>query len=383
MDYIKTEAPKKEYLSVHIWELDGLGRLRLSFTIRLEKLIGNHLHKEIAKEIGLSTPTTLGAILRRKKKKDYFVKISSIFKLTDYFKIPRDDVEKNIERFKISSSVEWENAKINFPLRVSPLWFRCVGVGDFSIGYNGWRYYVIWHQNSTKPMRNLIRELIGLSPRYWLGGYSGKNERILIPSIIVDAICALLKISRNETNTEKYILSSLNLPKPFRVQILAQTVVDDGCCDKIHSRVGIHINNKKIINALHLLCKSLDYKTTIVTRKTGRYEKHNFYDLIFGIVDTFKFYQDIKEMTQKYGKFTNLWNKQERLEKIINTASEHVKSYKYKQRVLEIIKIKNKATIEDIRKETGLPKIKSYYLIANLQKSDLIKNVGYGVYSLM
>lgn len=373
---------ENDFLIIHAWQLDGLGRLKFSFINQLEEKI-NGRYKKVAKECKLpSLGNTISRILRRKKKKKFFTKISSIFKLTDHLNIPREEVEKNIERFKISSSVGWENAKINFPLKVSPLWFRCVGVGDFTIGYNGWKPYVVWCQNSVKPMKDLIKKLINLSPKHWLGGYSGINEKILIPSVIVDVVCVLLNISRRETKTERYISTCLRLSKSYRFQILAQTLVDEGYCDKIHSRISIHMKDKKIIEALHILCKSLGYKTTIVTRNTGKYKDNEFYDLLFGIVDTFKFYEDLNLMIKKYGKFAGLWKKQISFIKIVKKDSEHVKSYKIKCKILELIKQRGTLNSKELRKTLNLSRVKFHNSIANLKKEGLIKSLKHGVYVL-
>lgn len=366
-------------IKVHAWQLSGYARLNSEFVNKLRNGIRDI--DETAKLIGLST-FVLSSILQlhRKSKSS---RIKDIFKVTNFLKLDRNVVESNIEYFKLASSCEWYGKSIKFPLEISPLWFRCVGIGDFSI--SGKYQSLIWHQNSVKPMKDLIKSLIGIDSRYRMGGYSGKNERIYISHLILDSICVALDIKRNEVTTPRFILSSINLTKPFKIQILAQTIVDDGYCDKIHKRVSIHMKNEKIIKALHMLSKSLGYKSTIVKRSTGKFSENNFYDLIFSVEGTFKFYKDLKRMIKIYGSFAGLWNKQDRLEEIVRKIDvsrlrriEATK--KFKRKVMNLIE-NGKITATELRGSLGIPRIKFFNIISELKREGLIKTSKKGIYS--
>ncbi|MDI6798541.1 MAG: hypothetical protein QMD12_00885 [Candidatus Aenigmarchaeota archaeon] len=376
---------KKNKFFVHAWQLNGFARLNIKFIRKLEARIKNKPIKYLAKDIGIST-FVLRTILRRGKRKRSCARIKNIFTFIDFLGLQRDEVERNIEHFKLSSSVEWENAKIKFPLEVNPLWFRCVGVGDFSVGYNKWRYYVIWHQNSTKPMRDLIDNLVGISPYFWLGGYSEKNERLLIPSIIVDACCSILNISRKEITTTKFIKACLRLPKAYRIQVLAQTIVDDGYCDKVHNRVSIHMKNKQLIQYLHKLCQSLSYPSTIITRSMGRHKTSRFYDLILTVEGTFKFYNDLKQMMKIHGDFAGLWNKQDRLEEVVKKIDlkrlrRIEENREYRHQILQLMK-KGIITTNELIDSLKIPRTKFFNLMYDLKKKGLVKSIRKGIYSL-
>lgn len=368
-------------IKIHAWQINGFCRLKVQFTQQLKKMITDI--KDISNKVGLSS-YVISSILRMSKESDS-TNIKNIFRLTDFLKIPRETVEENIEYFTPSSSKEWKGTKIKFPLEVTPLWFRCAGVGDFTI--IGEYHALVWCQNSIKPMNNLIKNLIGINSHYWVGGYSGLNERLYIPSIIRDSICAILGISKSEITTYKFVSACLRLPKPFRVQVLAQTIVDDGYCDKFHNRVSIHMKNKEIIRALHMLCQSLGYKSTIITRSSGNYKFNNFYDLILSVEGTLKFYNDLKQMIKIYGNFAGLWNKQHRFEEVVKRIdvkrlNRIEKARNYKRRILNLIKNREVITTNELMRALKIPRVKFFNYMSKLKREGLVRSVKKGNYSL-
>lgn len=367
-------------LQIHVWQLSGFGRLNIDFALKLRQCISDI--EDISRNTGL-TPFVISSILRTNKKSDS-TNIKNIFRLTDFLKISRKIVEENIEYFRPQSSQEWKGTKIVFPLQVTPLWFRCVGVGDFSV--TGEYCGLIWHQNSTKPMRDLIKYLIGIDSHYWVGGYSGLNERVYIPSVIRDAVCAILKISKRKITTSRFINACLNLPRLFRVQVLAQAIVDDGYCDKVHNRVSIHMKNKVIIEALYKLCQSLGYKSAIITRNTGKYESNNFYDLILTVEGTFKFYTDLKQMIKIYGNSAGLWNKQSSFEKVVEKIDlkrlERIEANKkYKKDIIRLIN-GGITTSGELINSLKIPRRKFFNLMSDLKNKGIVKNIKHKTYSL-
>src|SRR4030067_2422567 len=132
-------------MHVHVWEISGFVKLNRKIPLCLEKTIKQQFgsFRRFSKDCKVYRRTISRACQREG---GGFIKMSSLFKFTDYLGLKRGRVEKHIEFFRDSRVGAYGRTyELNFPFIITPKAIRLVYhiVGDVSVFKDSLRFYII------------------------------------------------------------------------------------------------------------------------------------------------------------------------------------------------------------------------------------------------
>jgi len=378
---------------IHAWEIDGFVKVSSGFTEYIYELIISKFVSvnKFSKICGINRKAIEGVCQRNKNHKG-FIKTFRLFRLTDYLKINRKYVEKQIEFYADSKTGGYNRIyKINFPLIVTPLVFRLVAhvIGDGTISSGSLRY----SQQSTKYIRRLSENIVKPINRLpkstvFNKDKSFKEEQFTIPMFLGKCVFSILKINKNQIKSKQFIEKCLKLPKDFRVQILAAIIVDEG---SIEGKT-IRMKDKKIMDAICKLIDSLEYKrgkltstSRILTYKEKFYEA-KLYTIQLWAEGLRDFLNDINSCIRRYGHSASLWNKQKAIKNKVNDHDyEYIKNFnkfqQLREQVIDILKTRKIITLKDMIEKFNINRDRMEYLFKTLVKQKMAIRIARGVYS--
>jgi len=227
------------------------------------------------------------------------------------------DIHPNeIEKYVVHIS-DRKNYHIRFPYSVSPLLIR---LAAHTIGDGGYYGGARWIQKDTDPIIDLQRQLLGVSGKKVF--CKNNVEQVAISDFYIKLACASINIERSQVCSEHLIKNCMGLPKDYKVQILAALIEDESKIQPKSGVVRIAMKNYRIIESLAKIMDNLGYDRSriIKIKNNGTYSnnKNNFlYNLNLRILGSHKFYNDLNEAINKYGKLAGLWKKQKQLQDLI------------------------------------------------------------------
>lgn len=363
-------------LIVHAWELQGYAKvdkhLRDTIRLGLKNKYGTYSKANDKLEI----KNWYHKLLHKKR-----TQVSRLFKLIDEAEIEREHAEKHI--------TEWSDNRsgpmiynLEFPILLTPLHCRVLShiIGD---GYaanlpKNYREFV-WVQNDVAPMKELEIILVGKFCK------RKRKKEITIPKILVKLICKPIRINIIEFDKKDFLISTLSLPKDFRVQTLTAIIEDEGTI--VPSGIIIRMGDKEIVENIARLIDSLSYKRGKIKRYWGKSPKGCcwMYKINLTALGLWRYYQDLKRSEKKYGEIAGLWKKREKLEKHGNYPMKTIgrlRNTKLSKVVLKILK--KRKLIEPIyliKKFKRKPN-QIYSLLRFMSNKGYIQKVRRGIYKL-
>lgn len=234
-------------------------------------------------------------------------------KILNLLDINLNEIEKHIV------GVSYKNIyKIKFPYSISPLLIRLaahtIGDGGFYI------HNARWVQKNVDPIIDLQKQLLGFFGSKTVS--KSKVEQVSIMSFYIILACTSINIKRNEVCSENFIKACMNLPKEYKVQVLAALIEDEGSIHPKGSKMSIGMKDYKIMNSLAELMDDLGYERSTIKKikSTGFHSDDEYifmYTLNLRILGAHKFCNDLNEAITKYGKLAGLWKKQKKLQDLI------------------------------------------------------------------
>jgi len=232
-------------------------------------------------------------------------------KILDLLELSLEDLEPNV-------TTVWDRYfyNIKFPLKLTPLYFRLVAhlIGDGCYKGNS----AVWIQKDVEPIIKLQRMLLGSRESKW----SYKTaDHALIMDFYVKLVCAFLKIERKQIATHKFIESCKNLPRCYKIQVIAAIIEDESRIQPKSCSFRISMKNKEIITSLVELIDDLGYERSEIKRVKNRgfdyISKSYLFEFFIHIRGAHKFHNDIQDFDGRYGKIACLWKKQKQLEELV------------------------------------------------------------------
>ncbi len=360
--------------------IEGFIKINKTFKDEIkEKIISNVSINKFSKKIGI-TSVAIGDFLNDEKS---FIRISNFIKILKLLKISTKSAEKQIIGFKDANRTT--NFKIKFPYIFSPSDLRIIGVliGDGNVRND--RVMLRWIQNDTTPLKKLLSSKIQ--------GYHFSNRetnQLIIPSFFGKITCSLLNLKGDEIDTYKLIEKVIDYPKEYRLALLISLIEDEGNIDpKNYSGISIRMSDKKIVYFIKLLCESLGYETSKITKyKNNRYsfgEGNVMYKLKILSEGIFNLGYDLIKFEKKFGKENSLWKKRKNFFKRWEICAGK-KSRKDKegreihQKISELFKKNKELSINEISKNLNVKRIRIEWHIKNMYKRKEIERTGRGIY---
>lgn len=236
-------------------------------------------------------------------------------RILDLLKLPLEDLEPHV-------TTVWDRYfySINFPMKLTPLYFRLVAhlVGDGCYKGNS----AIWIQKNAEPVIELQRGLLGSRESKWCYKTA---EHALIMDFYVKLVCAFLKIERKNIITDEFIKNCKNLPRCYKVQVLAAIVEDESRIQPKSCSFRISMKSEKIVESLGELLDDLGYERSEIKKVKNkgfdRTSESYLFELFIRIRGAHKFYKDIQDSIRLYGRIASLWKKQKQLEELVKYNS--------------------------------------------------------------
>ena len=218
---------------------------------------------------------------------------------------------------EVISVASWDIYNIKFPYELTPLHFRIVahiiGAGCNSGGS------ACWIQKDAAPLLKLQKTIFPNNHKKYK---SQTCEKCTINNFYPKLVCAALNLETDDVKTAKFIDRCLLLDKDFQVQVLAALIEDEGCIRSKNCSLHIAMTDKNIVLSMASLMDSLGYERGRVTAKIGtgynnKIKLSLLYHLDLYVLGVNKFYMDLMDVAQKYGKEALLWKKQKELENYV------------------------------------------------------------------
>jgi len=279
----------------------------------------------------------------------------------------------------------------NFPIKVSPLHIRLTShiLGDGCLERKGAR----WYQKSKIGGKRFIELIYQLCNRK-IG--KTKKDSYTIPAILMDFVCISIGLSREDLKTSKMIEVVSNLPREYRIQLLAALIVDEGSVCK--SVIKIVNTDKKLLESLRWLIISLGYSCSDIRKSNNNKGKEiiikncktkvnaNLRNIFVYADGLKKFSDDIKKMTEKYGSVADLWQKQEKLEKM-STKVDIEKLEKRRETLKKLIPLirkqieKEPINVSKFAKEQKIKYPRAHKIFSRLKKRKELRKIGIGLFA--
>jgi len=377
-------------MKVHAWEINGFVKLSNNNANFLEKIIKRKYSSfsKFSNDCKVDRRTICRACQREGSG---FIKISSLFKFTNFLKLRRNSIEKHIEFYKDSRVGAYGRTyRLDFPFMITPKVIRLVShiVGDGSV----YKDCIKYSQNDASYIKKLSEDVVKplselkIGIRYKNGLF--KEQVFDIPMVVAKCVSKFLNISLKDFKNSIFIEKCLKLPKDFKVQVLAALTVDEGHVPK----KKISMSDKGIVEKLCDIVDSLGYGRTNIRfeRYPHKYkdkvyfpEMYSFILLGDGIRD---FSKDLKKIVSRYGASLDLWNKQNELENAVKSHN-YIFLEKHKKAKDLAIRIASLARNEKvIRRHTIIKQFNANpdsidFILKTLVNKNKISRIDHGVYS--
>lgn len=308
---MKKTTYEKEKLNVRLNDLSG----ELQFGVNVREECAEKIKGLLKVRFGTFTnvgrlidvhPSCIGLLGKR------CTQISNWKKILELLDLPLDFIEDHI-----SMVFERYEYRVAFPMRISPLHLRLVShiVGDGC--YNG--HSAVWVQKDVTPIIELQKKLSGF---HGVKTHYKATDHAGIMSFYVKLVAALLNIKKEEIGTARFLEACLCLPRPYRVQVVAALIEDEGRVQSKSCSLRLAMKDKEIIEGLAALLDSLGYERSDVLRiKNSGFSSHSqksfLYRVMIRIIGAHKLRKDLKDATDKYGQIAGLWKKQYSLDKMV------------------------------------------------------------------
>ena len=377
-------------MKVHAWEINGFVKLSKNNANSLEKIIKRKYSSfsKFSNDCKVDRRTICRGCQREGSG---FIKISNLFKFTDFLKLRSNSVEKHIEFYKDSKAGAYGRTyRLDFPFMITPKVIRLVShiVGDGSVYKDCIRY----SQNDASYIKKLSEDVVKpltelkIGIRYKNGVF--KEQVLDIPMVVTKCVSKCLNISLKDFKNSIFLEKCLKMPKDFRVQVLAAFMVDEGHVPK----KKISMSNKGIMEKLCDIVDSLGYERANMRfeRYPQKYkdkiyfpEMYSFVLLGNGIRD---FSNDLKKTVKRYGALLNLWNKQNELENTIKFHNylfleKHKKTKDSRIKIISLVKSGKEVRRYNIIKQFNANPDNTDYILKTLVNKHEISRIGHGTYS--
>jgi len=375
----------KNLKSVNIFDLD----VYIENNEQITKLFSNELNDKnfsirgLSRKTGLSH-TTISLFLKGKS-----MKSRNLEKIVEILKIDKTQFGK-LSLTIHSDPYKLRKYNMTFPIKLTPLHIRLVShlLGDSSLEKYGCRWYQ-QDNSGGKCMVELINLLIGIEVK------KTAKDSYGLPIIILDIAGAALNLSRKDLKTPKLIKKALNLPKEFRLQLLAALIVDEGHITKsiikiANTNLVLLKSLKKLVDSLGYSCSIKSYKLKVGRQIMIKNQKarinYQLYNLLIYADGLLKFKQDLDNMIKNYGDIVSLWHKQKDLIKFSGSVDMQKleKTRISKNNIIPKIReeiIKKPIKINEFAKKYNLNYIRAYKLFFRLKEKEEIKKISTGVFA--
>jgi len=377
--------------TIHAYNIDGFVKLNHKFARRLNKIIDGKFNSinNFSKVCRVNRKAIEG-LCQRNKGHMGFIKTTRLFVISDFLRLDKRLVEKQISLYKDSKLGAYNRIyRIKFPYAFAPLVIRPIAhmIGDGSIYKDHLRY----SQQNVKYIKKLSENITNPVARLKLTRSfnkdgSFKEETFHVPMFLAKCACHILNINRNQFSPSSFLKRCLNLPKEYRVQVLAAIFVDEGC---IKTNL-IGMKNKEIMMDVCKLIDSLCYKRGALKHEKllqtykGKIYILDFYTVRLSIVGLCSFIKDINESVGKYGIMAGLFNKQKDSEKRISLHEQYVTKHNeieaLTKRVITFLKNRDMVDYSEIITEFGL-NMNIRYILNKLVRNGTAFRESRGVYS--
>ncbi|MBU1245645.1 MAG: hypothetical protein ABIJ20_04685 [Nanoarchaeota archaeon] len=235
----------------------------------------------------------------------------------------------------------------------------------------------------------LIKQLSGIAIE------KGSKDSYGIPIILGDIVAKSLMLKRSELKSSLFVKKVNDLPKEYKIQLLAAFIVDEGSISK--SSIKVCNTNLLILKSLRKIMLSLGYNCSKVKNYGDhvggeifiKYRKarinYQIYNLYMHADGLLKFKKDLDIMIKKYGNIAGLWQKQDILSKFslkvdLNKINKSRISKKHLIPLIEKEITKGPIFIKEFAKRNDLDYIRAYKLFFRLKEKGKIKKVSPGMF---
>jgi len=367
-----------ENLEVNIEDLAQFSYLGIG----VNKEFGNEIKNKLKKKFGSITtvsrivaiPTfTINQIGRRNTRQYIWIKILKLLKLS------LKDLEPNI-----TSICDKFIYHIKFPHKVTPLHIRLIshilGDGCYCQGSS------YWIQKNVEPLILLEKKLLGIS---------GKKvkydtaDHVSIPAFYTKLICSFLKVRRSKLRSKKFFDKIIELPKPFRIELIAAILEDEARILPNTGSIRISMKSRTVLEGLAKIFDSLNYDRSEIKKVSnkGSFGESFLYQLFLRVMGSNNFYQDLQELVSEYGESADLWSKKNNFEMLISRNDGKKAEGRELNWLLAIKVISNFSgnkiiTARKLMKMLKVDRPRADRVIRRLTNENLIKQKNRGVYLL-
>lgn len=326
--------------------------------------------KAAARYMGINEHTI--ADLEKRCKRFYILN-----KISQSLDISLDDLEPRVNRV-----CDHFIYHIRFPYKVSPLLIRLIAhlLGDGTYADGGAR----WIQKDAGPIVVLQNALLNISGS--ILEYE-KVEQCPILALYVKLACAALKIGREKVVTADFLKACLNLPRPYKVQVITAIVEDEGFIRPRSCSIRIAMKDLEIVKALGELMDSLGYDRSEVKKilVNGSFGRSMLYALYFHILGAHRFFEDLEKAIKAYGPLAGLWKKQLLLQEMVRRYNgKKARGRKINQELSSLVMrhTRNKEVVsyKEIKKRLDAPHQRVRSVVRRMLREGSLKRKQRGLY---
>ena len=306
-------------------------------------------------------------------------RLQSWKKILDLLELPLEDLEHNV-------ITVWDRYfyDVKFPLNITPLYFRLVAhlIGDGCYKGNS----AIWIQKNVEPIIKLQRMLLGSRESKW--NYKTADQA-LIMDFYVKLVSALLKIERKKIITHEFIKKCKNLPRYYKVQVMAAIIEDESRIQPKSCSFRISMKSKEIVESLGELIDDLGYERSEIKKVKNKgfnlISKSYLFELFIRIRGAHKFYKDIQDSVRCYGKIACLWKKQKQLEELVKYNSGRNAEYRvynelFYKNIIDLIHKNGPITYNSIISQFNVSYRKASSIVFKMVHKNKLKRINTGNY---
>jgi len=379
--------------TIHAWQIAGYVKLKRRFARKLDKMILSKFSSinKFSKICGINRKSIEGICQRNLKGHHGFTKTYRLFKITDFLKISRKHLEKQIEFYMDSKTGAYNRIYHNpFPFKITPLVIRLVAhlIGDGSVGNGNFRYSqqnVDYIQKLSEILTNPVKNLKKSKILNKDGTF--KEFQFNIPSFVIKSVSSSLNINVVNIKNHIFLEKCLNLQKDYKIQVLCAIFVDEGSVEG----KTIRMSDKKVVQKICDLIDSLGYKRGEMTSFSNILYYNDIpyiaktYNVQFWAIGLKKFLVDIKNSIKKYGPFAGLWNKQSNLKNKVKSHDfeyiENIDKFRVlKENIKKELRRKKILKLRDVIKNSKRKRESVEYLFKSLVEEGAAINIGRGIY---
>jgi len=364
---------------INIWEFGN--KVYIKPKNKFLARINSEIHKKFGNKknfyLKLKTEIPYGTFRNLLKyyyyKKGYYASLFTFLKICNKLKIPKENLQKNIDSYKIRGGYNIIYEPI-LPVKITPIFDMILAhnIADGTVinSKKNRQLYFGYRQFNKKFRIAYVKKLESIFGKIkYKKEYFNKKTRPYCPAVL-----SLVFFKYYNLNENSFLSKSARLPKKLLnknndhlLAVLIAFIIDEGNIDS--SLISIRLKNKKLTEDLYKICKKLGYKSTLT--KKGKYG--NLYILRNGMK---KFFADYIKLSKKYREI-NLYKMEKKIRNSFNIYSRKISRIKgNKKIIIRLIKSEN-LTVNQIAEKINMTRQGVRYHIHKLENENKIFRKGY------